>query len=572
MVKSKYSYLNDLNKNDLKLLAKKYNIKTTSKGSYKTNEQLITEIKKHLIKINRKKMRGGLVSLTYKFKQIAVGGESKIYSPPCYPFEIIEKLTDTVDINDDYMKRFIGKVAISDDDSSYEDLIYKYKILKELTLLYPNLNIELLSYITEKEFNKKKQLIIKNYGDPLSKYSAMCFKSIDTYINKLMQDIFILNYNGIIHFDIKHDNILYQLNTEHFTIIDFGLSVFHYKNNKNSLIDKIYEIFSNPNQTPALYPIECLIIFLFKHFIFKGDTTITKKEFIDIFKSENIENLKNKKDSSNNRTFKDIFECAMFFNSGLIKRYTMFLNYDMYQIDEKEEDGLDYKIYEINDKYNFFSNDGKIIIKENNIKISFYEKDKIFNYIMYKYSKIALKQLENKNDNITIADIIPDDYYKKIDVFYLGMLFIFINKKLIKENDTDIIKKDIINNCLEDYNERYTITDLYNKFLPQSSSGGKKMIKKIGGLSMQQTNSGDKKSDLLKGDKLSLELKMPKQETQKNFSVNELLDINDMNFEDKKIIFNENPINPKVINVENFIESNFTNKEDVQKILSSFSR
>lgn len=58
MVKSKYFYLNDLNKNDLKLLAKQYNINLTSNGSYKTNIQFIKDIKKQLIKNNRKKKGG----------------------------------------------------------------------------------------------------------------------------------------------------------------------------------------------------------------------------------------------------------------------------------------------------------------------------------------------------------------------------------------------------------------------------------------------------------------------------------------------------------------------------------
>lgn len=469
IMKSKYNYLKDLPKKDLQLLAKKYNIPLTLNGNYKTKSEYIADIKKILIKNNRKRGGDGTI--------LAEGGESIIFSPPYQKFidfncgylgnnsicNLIETHIDENKFNSiEDIQNMIGKIP-KGENLTYINLLYNYKILEAIHAKNQSINVELLKYITFVSYNSqnKIQLLIDNYGKPLSMYKEdeHNHNTIEENIKKLIDDICILNKNNIIHFDIKYDNVLYNSSDE-FSIIDFGLSVKY--ENTISLIDKIYSLFNN-NQIPSLYPMECFIIFLLKSIVFKEQNDMTKDNFLN--------NLKN-----NNVIRKKMFlylSFALFPNTGLINKYRYVLDYKIQKISDNE--------CIIYDKYNFFSKDGKINVNCNsNNEYTFTKESKetIIDYIFNKYYAIFENILNQKtyDEKITINDLITADYFKKIDVFYLGILFIYMNN--LSNYKT---KDEIIEQCLNsDYTKRYTIDSLKQNI--NTKNGGKKRkAKKIGG-------------------------------------------------------------------------------------------
>lgn len=453
---SNYSFLDDLDKTELQNLSKKLNIKLTLNGSYKTNFQYRKDIKKVLMKLVKIRKQNGGTILTYDVNTqiiLAKGSEFTIYYPPFSPFYVIEifdnlvhNLTPIQQLShiSENISSYIGKVAINPKKCFDKNIRNIYSVLKQVKFMNQTVNIEQLLYITEiieGEYQKEYQYIFENYGNPLSYFSLENSINIKDCVKNLIDDVFILNNNNIIHFDIKFNNILYKNTEDHFTLIDFGMSILY--DCKITLIDKIFASF-NGSSIPSLYPIECLIIYLLKRTIFVPNKDITKKHFFQEFTSKNRNLI--------------ILQIALFLPKGLVEQYISAFNYEIKYNDSK---------YYFEDNYQFFSEKDIEVSEEGNIIT---DKNIIIEHIFTKYISIFESLLLDKNndDIITINDFIPDDYYKKIDVFYLGILFSYINKN-IKQ---DLFSKEIIQNCVNfDYTARYTINELKKIINEQYGSG-----------------------------------------------------------------------------------------------------
>lgn len=259
----------------------------------------------------------------------------------------------------------------------------------------------------------------------------------------LIQNVFNLNIlTKIVHFDLRYDNILYDEEKNILKIIDFGNS----SNNKDiydNIYKKIYEGLK-------LYPFEFIIIFLLKNIqkeISNKDIIITKYIINSYINDINIQLF-----TMGNHLEKGIF--------NLYYLYSHLYREDIGAVFLTINGCIKCNIKELY-KFDSITNlDTAYLIKMKDILIT------TSTYLYNIYINKILNLITNKNYNINdidilINDILGEDYYKKIDVFYIGLLMIryqtFFSEHLFNYN---IIEKCFVFDKIED---RYTIDELNEK-------------------------------------------------------------------------------------------------------------
>lgn len=254
---------------------------------------------------------------------------------------------------------------------------------------------------------------------------------IISLFKNLINNVYLLNNEAnIIHYDLRYENILYH--DDKLKIIDFGIS-----KSKKNIYDDIYNLIKDGL---AFYPFEFIIIYFIKYIEknIRKENPILEKN-IDIISEFNV-NLY----TTNENT--GLFTKHYNFNKLFIFEYHI-ISEDLITLSELDE---------------------KLFIEENN-DLSYIEKIEMREKILIKISNLlSIKYKENIiniiKSGITNADdilneLLGEDYYKKIDIFYLGTL-------MIKYHDiyktTCIFDVNIIKNCFnfDNIKKRHTIDQL----------------------------------------------------------------------------------------------------------------
>jgi serine/threonine protein kinase len=352
-----------------------------------------------------------------------------------------------------------------------------------------------------------------------------------------IKDIQRLNDNSLIHLDIRFPNILYNEKTNKINIIDFDLS-----SHKDDIYDNIAKLFPEI----GLYPFEYSIIYYIVE-VYKNNKNKTKSKnnalmrlkhnkygvlsygytkdyFFDpkygldtLFSGFNNLFTEHRKSTD----FVDIKNINIFYKDYIKKKNYKSINKNKYNGDmlhireatniyipketpkETSKETLN-KIIE--DTYN-------IIQKAESIYI-----DIIFDYYLAQIAQIAqIAQKEKKPNYIDICnELFSEDYYKKIDIFYIGVLMIRMN---------GIMKKTLFQNkhieqcmCIEDPKRRISHTDLIKNISSYSQNPLMKHMQgmqgnlKSGGLTNNTNNLGKilEKSDTnIKKNIMPLKSKIP---------------------------------------------------------------
>ena len=359
-------------------------------------------------------------------------------------------------INNDIKIRTIKKkLGISDHDSFFSILLYNINILPK------NLEDKKIS-IKSSENPYNIQFIFNNCGMSITKYEGDKFLDL---FNKLISNIKLLNNNDIIHCDVRHPNILYynKNGIELFKLIDFGMA-FHREN--------MYDIIHIKITTLNLYPFEFLFIYALKEIINKNN----------IIRKENFKTECDKYIIENSQEYIYIHMIIVSKIRNYYKNNSIF-GYLLYDFERdnfiKRDDTTFFKISDFIPTIN----------KSNDIYILFK-----FYYDMYmkNYDKaISLIKEDNINkDNIDelLNNLLGKDYFKKIDIFYLGILYLYLEKINIIPEDT--INDDKLTKMLDlNIHNRLSI----DKFAetPGGSRKNKYRSKKKGGLEDDEYKKGN---------------------------------------------------------------------------------
>ena len=357
-----------------------------------------------------------------------------------------------------------------------------------------HINTQKLYKITNTNFydDKLRYQFIYNYcGEYLSVLKKNLKKRDKFAIDKLIINLFIgfikdiqkLNDNSLIHLDIRFPNILYNEKTNKINIIDFDLS---------SHKDNIYDNIANLFQGLALYPFEYSIIYYIVE-VYKNkkdkiniknialmqlthlehgilSSGYTKNRLFDkeygldtLFSGDNNESLNILFNAYKTSTeFKDIKNIDIFYKRYIKKEiYTEYKkikehvlvepyikNAEILYIPNKKrgESSVNPTNDVIVDTYNIIQNAEKLYI---NI---------IFDYYLKKIEEIEETSIQY---NEICDKLFSIDYYKKIDIFYIGVLMIQMNGII----DTTLFHNDIIQKCIciEDPTKRICHKDLINE-------------------------------------------------------------------------------------------------------------
>lgn len=127
-----------------------------------------------------------------------------------------------------YHKKLKKNIAIKISDKDISNEIEIYNILyKEDNIIHK------LDYFVN---NNKYYLIIDLYNNScynISKLNNFTKKDILMISIQIAQQLYIIHKNGILHMDIKPENIMYDANSNKFKLIDFNLSKKYIVDNKH---------------------------------------------------------------------------------------------------------------------------------------------------------------------------------------------------------------------------------------------------------------------------------------------------------------------------------------------------
>lgn len=437
---------------------------------------------------------GGDKSTFFKqeIKELDKGSEGIIVIPPILPLKITIKDTFDSDLSKNYLNSVIIKQIFTDNyvgkiffDSSYDnmDSIIKDYINNDIkirtikkkleisdhdrffSILMYNINI-LPKNLEDKKISIKQsenpyniQFIFNNCGMSITKYEGDNFEKL---FNDLILNIKLLNNNDIIHCDVRHPNILYYKkdDIELFKLIDFGMA-FHREN--------MYDIIHKKITTLNLYPFEFLFIYALKEII-------NKKENI---KKENFKTECKKYIDEKSQEYRYIHMIIVSKIRNYYKNNGIFgyLLYDFEKDDFIKRDDITF--FKVSDFI-------PTINKSNDIYILFK-----FYYDMYMknydnaISLITENNIDKDNIDKLLNNLLGEDYFKKIDIFYLGILYLYLEKiKIMPENT---INDDKLTKMLDlNIHNRLSI----DKFV-ETSGGSRKnkyRSKKKGGLATFEYN------------------------------------------------------------------------------------
>ena len=404
------------------------------------------------------------------------------------------------EILDSYIKKSF------DDDEPYLTNNYIGKIILEPTdeienIILNSILIDIKLKLHVKDYEKignilhKITILDNTYGSFKNNYSSDYFINLiynncgniinftDTNITlsiiiNFIEKVKNINNNNIIHMDIRYTNILLKDND--ILLIDFGSSTI-----KKKIYFTIYDLLTRGIK---IYPIEFSYIYLFIYLI-KYHHINTINKLLDFFIKKNDIDI-SLYDSLINNKLSSGFIFLYKYYCMLNLLYIIDINIDNDDLngmnDEKYDEHLE-KIKNMqlsankNDssKYNESISYGKLLFdKYNNIFIEL--------FVNCLNKEINKDKILNDDDIIIILDkILGENYYKKVDVFYLGVLMLYICSK---RNDINFIDFDIIQKCIitSDLSKRYTIDELYDNIKIIKIGGGKNKIKKGGFISAIQ--------------------------------------------------------------------------------------
>lgn len=275
---------------------------------------------------------------------------------------------------------------------------------------------------------------------------------------KFLKNIKNLNDFGIIHLDIRYDNIL--LKDDSIKLIDFGIAC-----DADNIYNKILSLYLKDGL--KLYPFDFAILFLINTLFSKISNLqgLTIKKIISII-DINYQHLK-----------KDIIQliidvpCSIYKYLGLFSKE---FGCDIIMDFVKMETDDDMKVEKVSFRpHEFLNEEAYLSTVVYTIFDNYYEQIKsIITLNIESHDGIIDKQLIQNIKNIVIFELFGEDYYKKVDIFYIGLLMVKFNSSFGQV----LFPKEITENCfvMNNFKNRFTVDKLIAKLekIYPSVSGG----------------------------------------------------------------------------------------------------